>query len=101
MLFIPNFGYMAAAYTTLISYIVMTLFLAYFAAKLYRKKHGKINNIYSNSKLLLLSMITVGVSMLGLILYNYTILRFLVLTIFVVLTMHLGVKIKKHRTNSI
>lgn len=101
MLFIPNFGYMAAAYTTLISYIVMTLFLAYFAAKLYRKKHGKINNIYSNSKLLLLSMITVGVSMLGLILYNYTILRFLVLTIFVVLTMHLGVKIKKHRTNPI
>ena len=56
--FIGEFGYTAAAYTTMISYMVMLLLLYLLANKLFVKETGiSLNEVYDNKKILLLLIV--------------------------------------------
>lgn len=63
-IFIPRFGYQAAAYTTLVAYIIMALIEAAVATTYY-KKHTKLKMIYDNKLILILCMITVLLSFIS------------------------------------
>ena len=75
--FIKLFGYMAAAYTTLFSYIVLAALQAIWSKKVYRENDNAISNIYDNKKLVILSVVTTGVSLLAIPLYSNTIIRYI------------------------
>ena len=76
-IFIPRFGYIAAAYTTMLSYILMALLLGISANLIYRKDVGKrLNEIYHNKKILLMSVVTIICSLFGLFLYAHMAARY-------------------------
>ena len=74
---IPVFGYMAAAYTTMISYIIMAVLLAVWANRQYQLCIGPLNKVYSNRKILIISIVSILISMSGLFVYGNAILRYL------------------------
>lgn len=76
-IFIPRFGYQAAAYTTLVAYIIMALIEAAVATRYY-KKHTKLKMIYDNRLILTLCVITVLLSFISIFLYGAKIPRYLV-----------------------
>lgn len=80
-IFIPIYGYMAAAYTTLVGYIVMAAFEAVWAIKLHRKETGTSDSVYDDKKILFLSLITTVLTLSGLIWFQNSILRYIVTTI--------------------
>ena len=76
-LYIPLYGYIAAAYTTLFSYIlwagIQILFANYTS-----KRFGKLTwKIYDDKKIIVLSIITIVISLSGLLLYHQMIIRYL------------------------
>lgn len=75
-LFIPVFGYIAAAYTTLISYILFSGFHYLFMRKLVKSKIGEIK-IYNIKFIFMLAIIFMAFSAIIMCLYNYPIVRFL------------------------
>ena len=75
--FIKLFGYMAAAYTTLFSYIVLAALQAIWSKKVCRENDNAISNIYDNKKLVILAVVTTGVSLLAIPLYSNTIIRYI------------------------
>ena len=77
-IFIPIYGYMAAAYTTLFGYIVMALLEALWAIKLHREQTRTNESVYDDRKILLLSVMTTVVALTGLIWYRNTVLRYVV-----------------------
>lgn len=67
---------MAAAYTTLFSYVLWGYIQIYLANKT-SKEYGKLQHkIYSDNKIIKLSILTTVVSLSGLYLYEKTILRY-------------------------
>jgi O-antigen/teichoic acid export membrane protein len=74
--FIPIFGYMAAAYTTLIGYVIMAHFQYAFSDRIHKKITGNERGVYDNKKIFRLEIATVALCMSGLFLYHYTILRY-------------------------
>lgn len=76
-IFIPRFGYQAAAYTTLVAYIIMALIEAAVATTYY-KKHTKLKMIYNNKLILNLCVITILLSFISIFLYGVQIPRYLV-----------------------
>lgn len=76
-IFIPRFGYQAAAYTTLVAYIIMALIEAA-VATIYYKKHTKLKMIYDNKLIFTLCVITVLLSFISIFLYSTQIPRYLV-----------------------
>lgn len=97
--FIPIYGYMAAAYTTLFGYIVMALFEALWAIKLHRKETGTNESAYDDRKIVILSVITTILSLTGLIWYQNTILRYVVTTAGVVIAAFFVKKMLNDRKN--
>lgn len=83
-LFIPVFGYIAAAYTTLISYILFSGFHYLFMRKLVKSKIGEIK-IYNIKFIFMLVIIFMAFSAIIMCLYNYPIVRFLFI-LFLLLT---------------
>ena len=79
--FIPIYGYMVAAYTTLFSYVLMAMLEAFWAIRLHRKQTGENCNVYADKKILILSTVTVTLSLSGLIWYQNNILRYIVTVI--------------------
>ena len=75
-IYIPMYGYTAAAYTTLFSYIVMALIEAIWAIKIHKKETGENHTVYYDRKILVLSAITVVLSLSGLICYTNDLLRY-------------------------
>lgn len=75
-IFVRNFGYTAAAYTTLICYMIQT-FLHY---KNYRKVSHKI---YNEKKLLIISGFVIIVNLVGLPLYEFKLIRYMLLIVMV------------------
>lgn len=73
---IPIFGYMAAAYTTMLSYILMSVLLIFWATKEYRKHIGSLDKVYSNRKNLLGSVLVILISLSGLLVYGNIVLRY-------------------------
>ena len=72
---------MAAAYTTLIGYVVMAMIEAVWAKKIYRAKMGMAGSVYDDGKIIALSVITIALTLSGLIWYTNTVLRYTVIGI--------------------
>lgn len=84
-IFIKMFGYMAAAYTTLISYMLLALFQGVIARKL-EKENGIQQPIFDNGYIVLLSVATTIIGLLGLILYENIVLRYItILVLFIII----------------
>ncbi len=73
---IKQFGYMAAAYTTLVAYIVLAGSQMYFSRKLQKKQNEEGKTVYNDKLIVLVALVTILVSLLGLILYKYIVLRY-------------------------
>ena len=82
--FIKMFGYMAAAYTTLFSYIILAILQVIWSAKVCKENNNDINNIYDNRRMLLLAIVTTAVSLMAIPLYSNTFVRYLFIAIGIV-----------------
>ena len=77
--FIKQFGYFAAAYTTLISYIILAVMQFIFMKIVHRKR------VYDIKFIVILSLALIACSMLCLLLYPYAIIRYIVVAALLVL----------------
>jgi len=75
--FIRLFGFVAAAYTTLVSYIIFA-YCNYLSMKKILKEKGKKDNAYSYKVLVLLFVVFCGLSLFGALLYKFLIARILI-----------------------
>lgn len=76
MLFIPVFGFVAAAYTTLICFIALTFF-HYYSMRLIMKRNGTNNEVYNTGAVAICSIILVLLSVACVVLYHYAVIRYL------------------------
>ena len=85
-IFIPKFGYIAAAYTTFASYVFL-MFFHYFATRYVIKEH-----VYSDAYMFVALLIVTGICLVITLLYDNIILRYgfmvLVLGIFAIIKRH-------------
>lgn len=79
-MFIKLFGFIAAAYTTLVCYLCFSICHYYFMNKILRK-NGKANDIYDIKSISIISVGLTGASLIMLFLYDYMIIRWSVITI--------------------
>ncbi len=87
-IFIKRYGYLAAGYTTLISYILYALG-HYIFMKIVCKKHASKYNYYDNKSILLISIIFTLCSLLIIPLYKTMLLRYtLILGILIVIALN-------------
>lgn len=98
-IFIQFFGYMAAAYTTLVSYIILAFLQVMWGKKICKDNNNDINKIYDNKKLATISIITTLCSLFGILLYSNTVIRYLVIIIGFILTIILI--FKAHRSGNL
>lgn len=83
---IRQFGYIAAAYTTLIAYIVLGISQMIVATKVYYNTKGRTDTFVYNTKLIAVILIlTVMACMSCLLLYRTTLIRYGILLAFVML----------------
>ena len=83
---IRQFGYIAAAYTTLIAYIVLGISQMIVATKFYYNTKGRTDTFVYNTKLIAVILIlTVMACMSCLLLYRTTLIRYGILLAFVML----------------
>lgn len=76
---IKLFGYMAAAYTTLVSYIVLAVLQAFWSKKVCDENQNPIGGIFDNKMMLILAIVTIIASLIAIPLYSNTILRYIVI----------------------
>lgn len=77
-LFIPIFGYIAAAYTTLVSYILFSIFHYLFMKRLVKLKIGQVK-IYNIKFIFTLALIFISFSAIVMCFYNYPVVRYLLI----------------------
>lgn len=75
---INAYGYMAAAYTTLISYIIMALLLSIWANREFKKHIKEVDFVYDNKLILAISIMTLISSLFAISIYDYAIVRYAV-----------------------
>ncbi|MBR2548005.1 MAG: oligosaccharide flippase family protein [Eubacterium sp.] len=97
--FIPMYGYYAAAYTTLVGYIIMALLEAVWAVRIHRNVTGSSESIYDDKKIVLLSVGTIVISLSGIIWYQNDILRYTITVIFAIALYTFVRKMLKDRKN--
>lgn len=96
-IFIKIYGYMAAAYTTLFSYILFALFQGVWAKKIC-KEHGiESGTIYNDRYMIALAVITTLISLSGILFYGNTILRYGVVILLAVVCAVIGRKVIKNK----
>jgi lipoprotein signal peptidase len=78
---------MAAAYTTMISYIVLTLLMTLWANKIYGR--DKVNSVLGNKNVFVISVIGIAFMMLGLFLYRFYIIRYAIIVVITILVWRL------------
>lgn len=93
---IPLFGYGAAAYTTLASYIILAVSQWAWATRACRER-GRIVSVYEDGKLGALSLACIAATMAGIILYQTNVLRYAACAALLVLVAFLSVKAKSSR----
>ena len=98
-IFIKAFGYMAAAYTTLFSYILMALFQRVWARKLCKENGIEGNAVFEDRKLVILAIATTLLSLLGIAMYKFYIIRYLSVVIMAVLSIVLYKKYKSVKSH--
>ena len=89
LIFIPKYGYLAAAYTTLIGYIILLLIHMYLVDRLGFKK------IYDYKFIGLVILVGIGMMILITSLYSHTVLRYLLVCVYGVVTIYIFINIKK------
>lgn len=77
-IFIPIYGYNVAAVTTMVGYLALMIFHWIFA----RVTFGQ--HVYDNKSVLLHCILTTGIGLLMMYLYNWTIIRYIALIVFLV-----------------
>lgn len=77
-IFIKLYGYIAAAYTTLICYILFCL-LHYFFMKKVLKKNNKQNNIYNIKAISIISILLICINFVMISIYNMFLIRWTVI----------------------
>ena len=93
ILFIPMFGYVAAVYTTLGSYLIMAGLLYLFARIKYKKFTGEsISSVYNNKFLLVLSLFSVLFMLFANFLYSFTKIRLIIVGILIVLLIGVAIR---------
>jgi len=98
-IFIRAYGYMAAAYTTLFSYILMALFQGLWARKLCKENGIEGNAVFEDRKLMVLAIATTLLCLLGIALYKFYIIRYLSVVIMAVLSIVLYKKYKSTKSH--
>ena len=93
---IKMFGYMAAAYTTLFSYMVLAGLQYIWSKKVCEEKGNLISNIYNNKVMFVLAITTAAVSLLAIPVYSNTLLRYLLIGLGIVIVTLLGKYIVKN-----
>ena len=93
--FIPRIGYQAAAYTTLVAYIILAGVEGILAAKTYKKINGRKMIIYNNYYIFFLSLGTIMLCMSALFLYQNDVLRYIIIISIASIAAVCVVKIKK------
>lgn len=88
-LFIPKFGYVAAAYTTLASYLWLMVFHMYLVKRI--NKSYVYNNKLISCVIAFLLIITTLINAL----YNYNIARYIVVVLFVIISVCILIKYKE------
>lgn len=81
--FIPKYGFIAAGYTTLMSYVILVVIHYIFMRVVMKNK--RLKNIYSDRFIFLFSCIIVSFSILSLLFYNKTIIRYMIFVIVIAL----------------
>lgn len=93
------FGYMAAAYTTLVAYIVLAGAQIIFARKVHLKETGE-KSVYNDKAVLFMAILTIMAALFGLVLYRYTGLRYIIICIGMIAGIKIAlVALKKIRGN--
>lgn len=88
---IETYGYMAAAYTTLLSYVVMAVLLSIWANREFKKHITEVDFVYDNKLILAMSIATLVISLFAISVYDYGIVRYTVAAVFLVLTVLYGI----------
>ena len=84
-IFIPTVGYQAAAYTTLVAYIILAGLEGFLAVKTYVKINGEKMKVYNSKYIFYLSAGTIVLCMSALFFYKYTVLRYALIVALVVI----------------
>ena len=93
------FGYMAAAYTTLVAYIVLAGAQVIFARKVHLKETGN-KSVYNDKAVLFMAILTIIAALFGLVLYRYTALRYVLICIGMIAGIKIAlVALKKMKDN--
>lgn len=84
---IQKFGYVAAAYTTMIAYGVLSIMQVLVATKVHRRAVGESKPFVYNSKFIVcLSISTIGCCMMCLLLYRMALVRYVILGLIILLS---------------
>ena len=94
-LMINAYGYMAAAYTTLVSYIVMAALLSIWANREFKKNVTAVDFVYDNKMIAIISMLTLIISMLAISIYDYAFVRYAIAALIFTVTVLYGVRYLK------
>jgi O-antigen/teichoic acid export membrane protein len=92
---ISKYGYMAAAYTTLVSYIVWAIIQLVMGNHI-SLKYCK-SKIYDDKKIVLTSAFTLIICLCTIPLYSYTLLRYMFIGIFIMIDLYIIVKYLKNK----
>ena len=68
---------MAAAYTTLASYVLMSVCQALWANKLCEERGTSLNDIYDSNKMIVMAVITLVLCLFGMLLYHFFVVRYI------------------------
>lgn len=96
-IFIKTIGYQAAAYTTLIAYILLALIEGIFASKEYKKVTNDKMMIYNNKVIAIMALVTILVSMCGLFFYSFSMIRYLLCIAFGIIAIVIAMYYKRNR----
>lgn len=99
VIFINAYGYMAAAYTTLFSYILMAVFQGIWAKKLCSENGVRGSSIFDDRRLILIACVTTVLCLLCIPLYNFYIVRYLVIVFMATLSIVIYKKTKAIQKN--
>ena len=80
---IPRFGYIAAGYTTLISYMFMAIGHLFLSGKI-AKEHKIYDDVFAWNRILLLSIVMIFIMLLVNVLYINALLRYMILALLII-----------------
>ena len=91
--FINLYGYMAAAYTTLFSYILFAFFQGIWARKICKEHGMRKGTIYNDKYMIVLAIITTLISLSGILFYGNTVLRYCAIAFIFMVCVVVGKKV--------